>query len=160
MRLSILMPAEMAADHRRVEQALPGFMFALLFESLRNQGLEVRMDMEDLANKCSAAALATELGPKQVNLAKIVQRDGHAVLKNIGVDELPLMIGGLSRCLVKMQDQGRAVNQDALIIALSICAEIDDGVTDWGYPRRLNRTMSAIDNELVKLGYFKQALAV
>jgi hypothetical protein len=148
------------ADRRMVEEALPGFMFALLFNSLRNMGYTVRSDLEELANKCSAVAIAVAPIAKQPTLAKIVQDHGYAVLKECGTDTVNELIGGLARCLVKLQDQGRHVNQDGLIIALGICAEIDDGVEDWGKPAKLNVVMSRIDNELRKKGYYWQEVSL
>jgi hypothetical protein len=155
MSNALLLPAEAAYHRKMVQEALPGFMYALLFSSLRTAGYEVRADLEELANKCSAAALAQALGPKQAELSVIVQRDGYAILKDAGENHMTVLLGGLSRCLVKMVDQGRAVNADATIIALAICAEMDDGVEDWGKPRQANRAMSALDNQFTRMGYFK-----
>lgn len=143
-----------ARDHARVERALPGFMFALCFESLRSDGYEVRMDLEELANKASAAALEGTLGAHQQKLATIVATDGYAVLKNAGTDNLTMLIGAMSRLFPKMQLEGFDICKDALLVALGVAAEIDDGVTDWGKPNQLTPIMARLHNNLRDKGYF------
>lgn len=143
-----------AQDHVRVEKALPGFMFALAFESLRNEGYHVRADLEELANKTSQAALEGTYSHHQQKLATIIAKDGYAVMKDAGTDQLTLLIGAMSRLFPKIQDEGFDVDKDALLVALGIAAEIDDGVTDWGKPNQLTPIMGRLHNNLRRLGYF------
>lgn len=150
---AILMPQ--ARDHTRCEKALPGFMFALAFESLGNDGYTVRADLEELANKASAAALEGTLGAHMQKLAKIIADDGYYVLKNAGTDNVTLLIGAMARLFPKLQDEGFDVDKDGLLVALGIAAEIDDGVTDWGRPNQLTPIMNRMHNSFREKGYFK-----
>lgn len=152
MSKALLLPVEQ--DRLRVQNALPGYMFALLFESLNKAGFEIREDLLELANKASAAALHGTLGAHQSQLAGIVQSDGYDVLKHAGTNEVRHLVGALARLFVKMQDEGFQVNENGLLIALGIAAEIDDGVTDWGKPHQLTRIMEKLHNGLRDKGYF------
>jgi hypothetical protein len=145
----------MDGDQKRVEQALPGFMFALMFESLQGQGLEVRQDLVELSDKASAAALHGTYGAHQQKLAGIVADHGYGILKHAGSDDnLPLLIGSLSRLLVVLRDRGVVVEENALLVALSICTEIDEGFEEWGKPQSMKRVMAGIDREARSKGYF------
>ena len=148
----LLMPVD--GDKARVERALPGFMFALAFESLREEGYEVRADLEELANKASAAALEGTLGAHQQKLAGIIADHGYYCLRNAGTDKLTLLIGAMARLFPKLQAEGINVCKDALLVALGIAAEIDDGVTDWGRPNQLTPVMVRLHNNLRDKGYF------
>ena len=145
-------------DRMRVEQAIPAYMYALLFESLRKDGFEVRADLEELANKASAGALEGTVGEHQQRLAAMVEQEGYGILKDAGENSVTVLIGGLSRCLCKLVDNGAIVNQDAMLIALSIAAEMDDGVEDWGRPIEANRVMVALDNEMNSRGVLRPIL--
>lgn len=143
-------------DQLRIEAALPGYMYALLLESLAKEGFEIRKDLADLANKSAAAALEGTLGEHQQKLCKVIEQDGYAVLKDAGQESVRVLIGGLSRCLVKIRDDGYHVNENGLLVALGIHAEIDDGVTDWGREPEIVATASKIENNLRAKGYFKR----
>lgn len=143
-----------AEDQAAVEKALPGFMFALAFESLGADGFTVRADLEELANKASAAALSHTCGMHQQKLAGIVAKDGYDVMKNAGTNNVRILIGALAQVFVKLQDRGCTVDHDGLLVALSIVAEIDDDVTDWGTRNQINPVMVQLDNQLRAKGYF------
>jgi len=142
-------------DRRRVEQALPAYMYALLFETLRKKGYYVRADLEELANKISAAALEGTVGEHQQRLAAMVEQDGYGILNDAGEDSTPVLIGALSRCIVKLVDRGTMIHPDTTTIALAIAAEMDDDVGDWGRPAEVNRVMVEIDNQLHRRGYLR-----
>ncbi len=83
----ILLPHE--ADQQRVQSALPGYMFALAFNSLADSGYTVRADLIELANNCSGVAIAEAPANRQAMLAGRVQKDGYDVLKHAGTDNVP-----------------------------------------------------------------------
>lgn len=149
---TILLPKD--RDHQRVEKALPGFMFALCFESLRSNGYEVRADLEELANKASAVALEGTLGQHMQKLATIIADDGYYCLKHAGTDDPALLVGAMARLFPKLVDEGFPVDHDGVLVALGIAAEIDDGVTDWGAPARLKQVMGILHRNLREKGYF------
>lgn len=143
-------------DHDRIQNALPGYMFALLFDSLRQKlNLEVRADLEELANKSSAAALQDTVAHHMVRLCKEVEKVGYSALGAAGTDDLRLLIGGCAHAFVKIQADGIGVNPDAVLVALGIAAEVDDGITDWGTRNQIMPVAVRIANDLQRAGYFK-----
>lgn len=149
-----------SVDQAAVERGMPGFMFALLFASLREKmNLQVRADLEELANKASVAPLHGMDRPRQQMLATLLEKEGHRILSAANENHLPTLIGGLSRMLVKLADDGVTVEQNALLVALAIAGEIDDG-EDWGPEYAINKSMVALDNEARRQGYFLGAATI
>jgi hypothetical protein len=142
-------------ERKIVEQALPGFMFELLFDSLIKDGYDIRLDLKELAGKCSAAAFVDQgLDVFTIRrLADRVQKDGYDILKTANVEEVQYIVGGLARCLVRMVYDGVGVNRDATIIALGICAEMDDGVDDWGKKLTVDVLAGKLETAFTEKGY-------
>jgi hypothetical protein len=151
---AIIMPQQ-EEERKIVEQCLPGFMFELLFDSLLKDGFDVRLDMKEYAGKCSVVALVeAQPDPFTVRrLADRINKDGYDVLKDCGTDQPRFLVGGLSRFLTRAVADGVPLNQDAAIIALSICAEMDDGVMDWGSKTVVDRIAGRIERNLRAKGY-------
>ena len=151
---AIILPQQ-EEERKLVEQCLPGFMYELLFDSLLKAGYDVRMDLKEYAGKTSVAALVEKQpDPFTVKrLATRVHNDGYAVLKDCGTDEPRFLVGGLSRCLTRMAAEGVPLLHDVMIIALGICAEMDDDVEDWGAKGTVDRIAGRIERNLRRLGY-------
>jgi hypothetical protein len=158
---AIILP-QTKIEQDMVQQCLPGFMFEYLFDNLAREGYGVRMDMKELAGKCSVSPLVKEppLDPFTIRrLADRVQKDGYDVLKNAGTDNIRILVGGLSRMLVRMKNDGIDVNNDATILALGVCAEMDDGVEDWGKKNVVDRVAGKLERNLRDKGYmFKEII--
>lgn len=149
-------------ERKLVEQCLPGFMFELLFDSLLKQGYDVRLDLKEYAGKCSVAALVeAQPDPFTVRrLADRINKDGYDVLKDCGTDEPRFLVGGLARYLTRAVARGVAVNQDATLIALGVCSEMDDGVMDWGGKTVVDRIAGRIERNLRDKGYMMVTVVV
>ena len=142
--------------HQIAELSLPGYLFSLLFDSLlRNDGLAVRQDLAELANKASVAQLNGRDRFTQVRLAQKLERDGHQILSAAGVEDLKLLTGSTARWLCAITMRNIPVEENGLMVALAIAAEIDeDEDASWGNPKYMNVLMNKLDNEARKLGYF------
>ncbi len=144
----------------RLEQGLPGYMFSLLFESLRqNHGLTVRADLEELANKASILPLQNATRFEQVSIGKQMQDEGHAILSAANEDNIPTLTAGLARLICTLASRGVYVEDNALMVALAIASEADE-TNDWGRPKSINKAMVKIDNAARSLGYFVTATTV
>jgi hypothetical protein len=152
---AIILP-QTEKERAMVQACLPAAMFELLFTSLLNDGYDVRLDMKEYAGKASVAPLMQEppLDPFTVKrLAERVQKDGYDILKNAGTDDPRFLVGGLARYLVRMKADGIDLSQDTTIIALGICAEMDDGVEDWGKKLVVDRIAGRLEKNFREKGY-------
>lgn len=142
-------------EQETVELGLPGFMLALLFDSLRkNMGLEVRSDLEELANKSSAVPLVELDMFTQRRIARQMESDGYAILKASNESDIRVLTGAVCRWLCLLATRKIGIEENALMVALAISAEIDEMEDSWGNPKYMNVLMSRIDNEARRLGYF------
>lgn len=142
--------------HQIAELSLPGYLFSLLFDSLlRNDGMEIRSDLSELANKASVAQLDGRDRFTQVRLARKLESDGHQILSAAGTDDLKLMTGAVARWLCAIAVRNIPVEENGLMVALAIAAEIDEDADEtWGNPKYMNVLMNKMDNAARKLGYF------
>jgi hypothetical protein len=158
---AIILPQQ-EEERKLVEQCLPGFMFEFLFNSLQQAGYDIRLDLKEYAGKCSVAALV-EAQPDPFTVRRLagrVQKDGYDVLKECGTDEPRFLVGGLARCLTRMVNDGVSMNQDVVIIALGVCAEMDDGVLDWGSKTTVDRVAGRIERNFRHKGYMMVEMVV
>jgi hypothetical protein len=151
-------------DQRRdiVEQGLPGYMFSLLFESLRkNTGFEVRADLEELANKASIAALHDKTRFEQVGIGKQMESDGYRILNAANTDDIRVLIAAFAQYLCQLAaERNVLVENNALMVGLAIAAEVDDDENSgWGTTKAINSARHKLDKEARSLGYFMSVRA-
>jgi len=150
-------------NHARVQKGLPGFMISLVLASMKNVGLEIRKDLEDLAGKASVLSVKDLPPVARQTVARAIEKDGYDILKASNEDQLPALLAGVCVMFVNLQKRGHDVEENAMLVCLAIAGEAtgEDEQDEDGAYGRISTIMDAarkMEKEARHRGYFSHLI--
>lgn len=139
----------------RVAAALPAVLVSLTHQHLRENGLDVREDMDVLVTRALKEAVKGLPNEVRDIVLDRAAEEGAVMLRNPNTDTAPQLWVALAHAILVAANRGVYFPENVLLVCSAIETELMEHADEFGGLRKIQRYAALIDNEGWARGWWK-----